>query len=41
MKPYDYLNKPFEREQLELKSHRALEYRRLRLENRAYGRFAT
>jgi DNA-binding NtrC family response regulator len=37
---YDYLNKPFEREQLWLKVHRALEYRRLRLESRAYGRLS-
>jgi len=35
---YDYLNKPFEREQLELKVLRALEYRRLRLENQACAR---
>ena len=35
---YDYLNKPFELEQIQLKIHRALEYRRLRLENQAYAR---
>ncbi len=35
---YDYLNKPFEREQLWLKVHRAMQYRRLILENRAYAR---
>jgi DNA-binding NtrC family response regulator len=37
---YDYLNKPFERQQLELKVLRGLEYRRLRLQNRAYARLA-
>ncbi len=35
---YDYLLKPFEREQLLNVVRRALEYRRLRLENRAYAR---
>ena len=33
---YDYLLKPFEREQLLAAVRRALENRRLRLENRAY-----
>ncbi len=33
---YDYLLKPFEREQLLAIARRALEHRRLRLENRAY-----
>ena len=33
---YDYLQKPFEREQLLIVVRRALEYRRLKLENRAY-----
>jgi cyclic di-GMP phosphodiesterase len=33
---YDYLLKPFEREQLLAAVHRALEMRRLRVENRAY-----
>ena len=33
---YDYLLKPFEREQLLATVHRALENRRLKLENRAY-----
>jgi putative nucleotidyltransferase with HDIG domain len=33
---YDYLLKPFEREQLLATVKRALEYRRLKLENRAY-----
>lgn len=33
---YDYLLKPFERDQLLATVHRALEYRRLKLENRAY-----
>jgi putative nucleotidyltransferase with HDIG domain len=33
---YDYLLKPFEREQLMATVRRALEHRRLRLENRAY-----
>lgn len=33
---YDYLLKPFEREQLLTTVHRALENRRLKLENRAY-----
>jgi len=32
---YDYLLKPFEREQFIFAIRRALEYRRLRLENRA------
>jgi DNA-binding NtrC family response regulator len=34
----DYLVKPFEREQLLIVVRRALEYRRLKLENRAYLR---
>src|SRR6185312_1033096 len=33
---YDYLLKPFEREQLLASARRALENRRLKLENRAY-----
>lgn len=33
---YDYLLKPFERDQLLATVHRALEYRRLKLENRSY-----
>jgi DNA-binding NtrC family response regulator len=33
---YDYLFKPFEREQLLVVVRRALEYRRLKLENQAY-----
>jgi DNA-binding NtrC family response regulator len=33
---YDYLVKPFEREQLLIVVRRALEYRRLKLENREY-----
>ena len=32
---YDYILKPFEREQLLALVHRTLEYRRLKLENRA------
>jgi len=35
---YDYLIKPFERDQLLFSVRRALEYRQLRLENRAYAR---
>ena len=34
---YDYLQKPFERSQLLFCLRRALEYRRLKLENRAYS----
>lgn len=33
---YDYLLKPFEREQLLALIRRVVEYRRLKLENRAY-----
>lgn len=38
---YDFLPKPFGREQLLVVIDRALEYRRLKLENRAYARLLT